>query len=471
MPDATSTIPLTPTLEAGEANKVAMRAALLTAPILPTMLRLAFPTVAVLIAQTGVGIAETFYVSFLGTDALAGVSMVFPLLMLMAMMSNGGIGGGVASAVARAIGAGRFTDADALATHALILAVIFGLLFSVGVIGLGPSLYRSLGGDGASLHNALIYSLWIFGGAVPVWIVNLLAAALRGSGNVRVPAIVTLSGAALLLPLSPAFIFGFGPIPRMGVAGAGAAVTIYYSVAALVMLHYMMSGRGGLLLKRVPLQARLFKEILRVGIVSALSSIQPNLTVLVVTGVVGLFGIDALAGYGIASRLDYLLIPILFGLGTAVMTMVGTNFGAGNIERARRIAWTGVILGAAFAESIGLLVAVFPLAWLGWFSHDAKVLAAGALYLRTVGPVYGGVGVGMLFGFSAQGSGRPIWPFLGGFARMLIAAGLGWLVINLWGAGLSTLFLFVGAGIVSLAIVCTLASVTGAIWKPRGVSS
>ena len=110
------------------------RAALLTAPILPTLLKLALPTVTVLVAQTAVNIAEAYYVGFLGTDALAGAALVFPIFMLMTMMSNGGIGSGVASSVARAVGAGRRDDADALLFHAIVLAIIFGGLFTLGAI-------------------------------------------------------------------------------------------------------------------------------------------------------------------------------------------------------------------------------------------------------------------------------------------------------------------------------------------------
>src|ERR1043166_2750121 len=163
------------------------RNALLTAPILPTLLKLALPTVTVLAAQTAVNIAEAYYVGFLGTDALAGAALVFPIFMLMAMMSNGGLGSGVASSVARAVGAGRRDDADALLFHAMVLAIIFGGLFTLGATLGGPVLYRVLGGRGDALDAAVKYSNFLFAGAIPVWIVNLQAAALRGSGNVRVP--------------------------------------------------------------------------------------------------------------------------------------------------------------------------------------------------------------------------------------------------------------------------------------------
>src|SRR5260370_27413709 len=135
--------------------KVRARQTILHGPVLRTMLGLAGPTILVLVAQVAVGVAETFYVSYLGTAALAGVALVFPILMLMTMMSNGGVGGGVASAVARAIGAGRSVDADALGTHALVVAVVVGLPFTAVAVLLGPARYRGLGGPGPVRGAAL----------------------------------------------------------------------------------------------------------------------------------------------------------------------------------------------------------------------------------------------------------------------------------------------------------------------------
>ncbi|MFT0174983.1 MATE family efflux transporter, partial [Paraburkholderia mimosarum] len=298
------------------------------------MLRLAIPTIIVLVAQTVVGIVETYYVGFLGTDSLVGVALVFPFSMLMTMMSNGGIGGGVASAIARAKGAGRHDDSDALVLHALILAVVFGLVFSAVAIFAGPAIYHAFGGSAAAHHAALQYSNYVFVAAVPIWIVNLCSAALRGSGNVNAPAVTTLVGSFLLVFLSPALIFGFGPILRLGISGAGVSVSLYYVVAAVVLVRYLLRGTSGLRLRRSRIEWRLFRDILRVGALASISTVQLNLMVIIVTAAVGYFGTTALAGYGMAARLDYALIPILFGLGTSVLTMVGVNTGAGNLQRA-----------------------------------------------------------------------------------------------------------------------------------------
>lgn len=413
---------------------------MLTGPIVPVMLRLALPTVAVLIIQTFVGVMETYFVSSLGADVLAGVAVVFPILMLMQMMANGGIGGGLASAIARASGAGRWDDAKALVWHGIVLAGVMGGAFAAAVIIGGQALYHLMGVSGGALSAALAYSNIVFAGSPLIWVVAMLSAALRGAGDAKTPARITLAGAVILLPLSPALIFGWGPLPAFGVAGAGMAVFVYYILATLFLVRGMRSSQSVISLSIAPLNARLFKDILGVGLLSAIGTVQINLTVTVVTATVGLFGADAIAGYGIASRLDYIQIPLLFGLGTAVMAMVGTNLGAGQIQRAQRIAWIGAAIAFAFTETIGLSVAAFPHIWLGIFSDDPQVLAAGSSYLRNVAPFYGMIAIGMSLYFAGQGAKRVLGPVLAGTVRMIIAAFVGWLSVAHFGVDLRSLF-------------------------------
>ncbi len=383
----------------------------------------------------------------------------------MTAMSNAGIGGGVSSAVARAVGAGRQAEANALLTHAMVLAVIFGLLFTAGALLAGPALYRALGGTGAVLDAALLYSGWIFSGSIPIWALNLLAAALRGAGEVKLPAVVTLAGAVVLIPLSPAFIFGFGPFPRMGVGGAGFAVCLYVIGALLVLLRYVLHGQGALALRTTPLRWSTFRAILGVGLVSAVGSVTANLTILAVTGAVGLFGVDALAGYGIASRLDWLLIPLLFGLGSAVVTMVGASTGAGQHARARRVAWLAALLATAIAEGVGLLAALFPRAWIGMFTADPAVLDVGARYLRIVAPSYGAVSLGLILYFACQGRARMFWPFLAGVARLLAAAGGGW-VLARHGGSMTAVFAMVTCGSITFATLNIIGMVQAGSRRP-----
>ena len=441
------------------------RAALLTAPILPTLFKLAAPTVTVLVAQTAVNIAEAYYVGFLGTDALAGAALVFPIFMLMTMMSNGGFGSGVASSVARAVGAGRRGDADAALFHAIVLAIIAGAVFTLGIRLGGPALFRMLGGRDGALDAAITYSDNLFAGAIPAWIVNLQAAALRGSGNVKVPALVTLVGAVVTIPVSPLLIFGFGPVPSLGIAGAGLAFGLYYGAAMLFLLRYMSSGASGLRLHIVPLRAKIFGDMLKVGIPTAFNAVLTNLTVILVTGAVGLFGTSALAGYGIASRLDYIMIPLLFGISTATLTMVGVNMGAGQTARAQRIGWVSGAAGLIMTGSIGLLVAIFPTAWLHLFSHDADVVSEGMTYLRIVAPAYAALGFGFVTSFAAQGTGRAMGPLMSAVARILIAAGGGWIAVAYFGAGMAGLAAMVTAALAAYAVICVLIMLSPSTWR------
>jgi putative MATE family efflux protein len=446
-------------------RKATARRALLEGPILSTLIRLALPTLLVLLAQTAVNVVETFYVGFLGTESLAGVALVFPVFMLMMTMSAGGIGSGVGSAVARALGSGRQDDADALVLHSLVLAIVIGALFSIGVIWAGPWIYHTLGGRGVSLRSALVYSNTLFSASIAVWVVNLLAAALRGAGNVKLPAMVTLFGAFIMIPASPALIFGFGPIPRLGIAGAGLAFAVYYGVAVLILLRYLISGRSELRLKWARPQRRLFTDILKVGAPSALNTVQTNLTVILITGTVGSFGISALAGYGIASRLDYVMIPILFGLSSGVLTMVGVNVGAGQMERAKRIARIAAGAGFALAECIGVLAAAAPLTWLHLFSRDPAVLDQGVTYLRIVAPAYGLLGVAFVVSFAAQGAGHVKWPFIGNSVRMVVAAGLGWIAVKSMGAGMTGLAFIIAASLATYALIASIAMISPAVWR------
>src|SRR5260370_26811156 len=215
---------------------------LLHGRIVPTLLRLAWPNVLVMLAQASTGLIETWWVSRLGLDALAGMALVFPGFMMMQMLSAGAMGGGISSAIARALGGGRRGDADALVLHAVIVNVALGLVFSALVLAFGPSLYRVLGGDGASLDAALQYSNVVFAGTALVWLMNALASVIRGTGNMLVPSAAVCLGVVLLVPLSPRLLFGIGPFPALGMAGAGPAAAFTPALTGPAPGWYRASG-------------------------------------------------------------------------------------------------------------------------------------------------------------------------------------------------------------------------------------
>jgi MATE family, multidrug efflux pump len=440
--------------------------AMLEEPILPTLLRLAWPNIVLMVVQAAVGALETWYVSGLGTDALAGVALVYPVLMLMQMMSAGAMGGGVSSAIARALGRGDAAYAQALVLHAVLIAVGLGAVFSVAVLAGGAALYGALGGTGGALQAALIYSTLVFAGSIPLWLLNTLANVLRGSGNMLVPAAVSLGGVVLPVALSPALIYGWGPFPRLGVAGAGIGMVSYYVFGAGLLAAYLGSGRAalGLAWRGVRVRWATFWEILRVGLLSSVGALMSNLTVIGATGVVGGFGTAALAGYGIGSRLEYMQIPLVFGMGAALVAMVGTNFGAGQVARAHRVAWIGSALAGATTLAIGGTFALWPLAWAGLFSAEPDVLAAATSYLHWVGPTYGFLGLGLALYFSSQGVGRMLWPVSIGLVRLSVAVLGGWALVHWLGAGLQGVFAMLALAMVLFGGLIA-AAVRGGIWR------
>jgi putative MATE family efflux protein len=444
---------------------------LIEAPITPTLLRLAIPNVVTTLVQASTGLVETYFIGRLGTDALAGVSLVFPGVMLMQMMAGGAMGGGVSSAIARALGSGRREDADATILHALIIATGFAAFFTITVIAAGPWLYSALGGRGGSLAMALAYSNIVFAGVILIWWFNTFANIIRGTGNTFVPAVVTLVGAALLVPLSAALIFGFGPLPSMGAAGGAISLLAYYGVGALAFIYYLWSGRAVVTPKLMETRLRwpLFRDILRIGLLASLTSIMTNLTIALTTGVVGAFGPAAIAGYGVGTRLEYLLVPLAFGFGGPLVALVGTNIGAGNRDRALRAAWIGGGISFGMTEAIGVAAALFPEAWLGLFDSDPAMIAAGSMYLRIVGPFYGFFGLGMALYFASQGAGVLKWPLIAGFSRMIIAVGGGYVLLH-WTGDLTYVYAALAAGLATMGTMIAVAIKGGAWFRGRNDS-
>ena len=442
---------------------------LLEAPIAPTLLRLGAPNVLVMLAQAGVGLIETYFVGKLGTDALAGMALVFPAVMLMQMTSAGAMGGGIASAIARALGARRRDDADALVLHALLIAAVFALVFMITVVAGGRWLYTRMGGSGGALDAALVYSNWVFGGALLVWLFNTLSAVIRGAGNMALPAYVTVAGAVLLLPLSPLLIFGWGPLPGLGIAGGAIALLLYYLAGSAVLAAYLWSPRSLLRpsLRGLQLRWALFADILRVGLVGTVSTVATNLAIGITTALVGAYGTAAIAGYGTASRLEYLLVPLVFGLGAPLVAMVGTCIGAGQRERALRATWIGAAIAFAMTEAIGLWAAAYPAAWLSLFNTEPAMIEAGSQYLRIVGPWYGFFGLGLVLYFASQGAGRLLWPVLGNIARLVVAVAGGWLALH-GGYAIAGVFAAQAAAMVVYGIANAWAIAGGAWFGPVG---
>ncbi len=403
---------------------------LLTAPILPALLRLSLPNLGAMLAFAAVAIVETVYVGALGIEALAGIALVLPMIMLQQMMSAGAMGGGVSSAVSRALGAGDGQRAQALVMHAVIIGTVAGLAFLVTFQALGPWIYRVLGGREEALAQALAYSNVFFLAAPAIWLLNTFSSIIRGAGNMRVPSATLFIAAGAQLVIGGCLGLGLGPFPRLGMAGVALGPVIALTASALFLLWYVLArSRVRLVLRGVVLRWEMFHDILKVGALACLSSLQTVLTVLILTGLVARFGTEVLAGYGIGARLEFLLVPACFAIGVTCVPLVGMAIGAGDVARARRIAWTAGGVAAVVIGSVGLVVAGMPDLWSTLFTNDPEALDAARTYLRWAGPGYGFFALGLALYFAAQGAGKVLGPVLAGTVRLALVAGGGWLLL------------------------------------------
>jgi len=442
---------------------------LLDGPIVPTLLRLGAPNVVVNVVLIAVTASvDAHFVGQLGSSALAGLALVFPILMLMQQMANGSMGGAIASAVARAIGAGRRDDAAALVVHALVVAVAMAAVFTTVVLAVGPTVYELMGGSGATLAAAVEYSTVIFAGAFAYWLLSALTSVVRGAGQAAVLAAVYVAAELLHVVLVPALVFGLGPFPTLGITGAGVATVTSFTASTLVLAWYVASGRTGITpsLRNVRLDRRLFAEILRVGAPMSLQPILRNLTLALLTGFVGTLGPTALAAFGAAVRLEYVQIPLMFGLGAGVLAMVGTNIGAGRLSHAARITWTGAALAVGATGSIGLLAVACPEIWVGFFSASPAVHAMAATYLGVVALTYPFFSLGSTVSNAFQAAGRPRWPLLATAFHMLVVGAGGWVVIHSTESGLVGLALVAAGGLIGYGGTLAIAFRVGA-WKTR----
>lgn len=447
-----------PTAAAVVASAPSPAARLLTGPILPTLLKLAVPNVLAMMIAVVVGMAETFYIGVLGTEPLAAMAVVFPFIMLTQMLSAGAMGGGVSSAISRALGGADQRRADALAWHALAIGLVVGLVYSILLVLLATPLLSLLGARGPVLRLALTYAVPLFGAAFLIWLMNTLASVLRGSGDMVVPSVVIFGAALLQVLIGGVLGLGLGPVPRLGLPGVAIGQIVASLAAVAVFGWYVGTGRARVrpTLAGARVQVSLFGTILRVGALACLSPLQTVVAMLVFTALIARFGVPALAGYGIGQRLEFLLVPLSFGIGVASVPMVGMATGAGDVSRARRVAWTAASVSAGLLAVIGGTLSLVPGLWTGWFTGSAEVRAIADRYLNVVGPAFAFFGFGLTLYFASQGSGKVLGPVLAATLRLAVIAVVGSALAATDG-GLDAFFWLVAGGMVLYGVATALA--------------
>ena len=402
-------------------------------PIFPLLVRMSAPNTIAFFIQAIVVLTEVWFISELGTTSLAAVALAFPVLMLTQQMAFGALGGAITSSIARSLGAGDTIRAEELLWHALLISSCGALLFLLAFLIGGEALLIVLGGKGLLLKESMSYCMVFLSGAIFIWLSGTMSAALRGMGNMRFPAMLMIVSSGIQVVLSGGFILGWFGLPKLGITGAALSAIISGSFMTVLMTLKLSNSSSEVKLKlsRLSLKRELFKDIFDVALPASLAPIFTVGSILVLTGLVGQFGTSALAGYGIGSRVEFLMIPLVFGIGTAMTALVGTNIGAKNVERAERIGFLGGISAGLFAGIIGIILASTPEYWISLFATDEATFLVTKSYIQIVGACYAFQGLGLSLYFASQGASAMKWPIIATVTRFLVAS-LGGIMSVYW---------------------------------------
>lgn len=435
-------------------------------PIFPLLIKMSAPNTVAFLINAVVVLAEFWFISQLGITPLAAVTLAFPAIMLTQQMAFGALGGAVTSSIARSLGAADKPRAEKLLWHSLYISCFGALAFLIIFFIFGEPLLRILGGTGALLEESLAYCFVYLLGAIVVWLSGSLTAALRGMGDMQFPAVLTVICAGIQVFFSAGFILGSFGLPKLGLVGSAWSMIVTSGFMALVTLIKISSPSSPvrLKLKRLTIERELFEDIFSVALPASLSPIMTVATVLLLTGLIGQFGTSAIAGYGIGSRVEFLLIPIVFGIGTAMTAMVGTNIGAKNIERAEKIGMVGATTAGLLSAVIGLALALTPNLWISIFTSDPETLLVTKQYIQIIGVCYIFQGYGLSLYFASQGANAMKWPIIITAIRLIVFSVLALVAVYWLSYGLVSIFYASAIAMVIFGILMVISLKMGA-WR------
>ena len=425
------------------------------------ILSLALPMMAAFLLHTGFNIVDTIFVGRISALALAAISITFPVIFLIIALASG-VGIGVTSLIARLLGAKRKQEADNAAEHALLLAVILGIVFTIAGLTLSKPLFILIGATEEMMPLVLKYVYIIFGGSFFMFFAFIINSILRGEGDMKTPMKIMMLSTIINIILDPLLIFGIGFFPRMGIAGAALATVIARSIGAIYALTYLLKGNAHIQLhfKHFKFRIKTIKDILAVGIPASLSQTVMSLGMFFMMKIVAFFGPFAIAAYGLASRLDMIALLPAIGISTAVITIVGQNAGAKNFKRAEKTTWIATLMAMIFMEIIGIILFLFPKFWISVFNKNPDIITYGSSYIKIVSLLYMLIGVGIIISAAFQGAGKGYPSLILSVLRLFIlSVPLAYLLSKIYGVN----------GIwYGIAISIIISAIVSAIWFKLG---
>ncbi len=385
------------------------------------LLRLSLPMVWGVFSVLVFSLADTYFVAQLGTNELAAMSFTFPVVTILGSVAMG-LGTGTSSIIARVIGQGKRRNVQQLTTDSLLLSLlIVSILASLGLITINP-LFATLGAEPELLPLIGDYmNIWYLG--MVFLVVPMVGnSAIRASGNTVVPSLIMTFAAAVNILVDPLLIFGWGPLPALGLKGAALATVISRAstlVASLAFLHFH---ERMILLTLTSPKAMLasWRSLLSVGLPAAATNLISPLAVSFVTSLMARYGAEAVAGFGLASRLEAMALIVPLALSASIGPFVGQNWGTrqyGRVKRAVKVSfWFCLSWGGLVAVLLGTGATTIG----AWFDSDPGVVASATVYLTLVPISYGALGIVFTASSAFNALGKPL-PALGmSLSRLLL---------------------------------------------------
>jgi MATE family, multidrug efflux pump len=431
------------------------------APLGRALFVLAVPMVLEMVMESVFAVTDIFFVGRLGADAQATVGLTETMETMVYALSFG-LSIGAMSLVARRMGEKDEEAAARTAVQAIFLGLLFGIPLSVAGAVFAPTLLRLMAGSPWVLEHGVHFTRVMLGANVSVCLLFLINAIFRGAGDAATAMRALWLANGINIVLGPCLVFGLGPFPKMGVAGAAIATSIGRSTGVVYQLYRLTRGDGRLTVRwrHVRLEARTMLSVLSLSGAGTLQTVVGMTSWIVLVWIISRFGSEAVAGYTIAIRLVLFAILPSFGLANASATLVGQNLGAKKPDRAERAAWKAGGISAIFLGTIGLLFIAFAPQIVGIFTSDPVVLAHGVHGLRIICAGFAFYAYGMTFTQSLNGAGAtwaPTWLNLLCFWAFELP--LAWLLSVNAGMGPT------GAFIACFAAFSLLAVASGAVFK------
>lgn len=372
-----------------------------------TLFLLAAPMVLGFAMQTGFNLIDTFFIGLLGSEQLAAIGVTFPVIFIFIALASG-LSVGATALVSQALGAKKVKIASNYAEHSLLIALVTGIAIAILGILFASHLFSFMGAHGEILSMTISYSNLIFIGFVFLFIGFISQGIIQAGGDTITPTRNLLISIIANVILDPIFIFGIGPVPAMGLVGAGYATVFGRGLGAFLNIFYLFSGKAAVKIdwSYFKVDLSIFRKIISIGFPSSVSNSINSIGYILLMALVGSFGTAAIAAFGVGMRLESLAVLPVIGLSTAVIPFVGQNLGAGKIRRAEKS-----VAFASYATTIFMLL--FTFVWFFFpeyiyspFTSDPAVLSVGIDYFRIISFGYVFLGLNFIISSGFQAAGR-----------------------------------------------------------------